>query len=264
MTRQTIIKSTAPTNVTFVEASDVTALAGILEQATVDTLVVFDVDMVLLHTEDHTFQMPNLLRHHAILKTVRAELTPEESDLLLHYPLINKKAEIINPAMPSLIQRLQCLHIPTMACTAILSGAIESEPDMMQWRINQLIELGIDFSVTAPDSTLFSTIQFPTYRNNIPQYKDGVMITNGEHGPTHKGTVLTALLKTLSVQPSQIIMIDDRHQNLVNIQSSLEEISFDGDYIAIEFTEAMCVECLEISAELFTEKLQHILTKMGK
>ena len=264
MPMQTIIKPKVPTNVTFVEASDVTVLAGILAQATLDTLVVFDVDMVLLHTEDPMFQMPNLIRHYRILKTVRADLTPEESDLLLHYPLLNKKVEIINPAMPLLIQQLQNLNIPTIACTAILSGSIDSESDMMQWRINQLIELGIDFSVTAPHSALFHTIQFPKYRNNIPQYKNGVMITNGEHGPVHKGAVLTAFLETLSVQPRQIIMIDDRHQNLINIQSSLEEISFDGDYIAVEFTEAMGIECPEVPAELFTQKLQQILRQMGK
>ncbi len=246
----------------FVVTPDTGALARMLAKATSDSLIIFDVDMVLLHTADPVFQMPNLMHHHDILTAARADLNPEESDLLLHFPLIDGKAEVIDPALPLLIQHLQNLNIPTIACTAILSGAIAPEPDMMKWRVKQLTELGMDFSITAPDDTLFHTIHFPKYRGNTPQYKKGVMITNGENGPSNKGTVLAAFLATLTKHPRQIIMIDDRRQNLMHIHDSLEKSDFNGHYIAVEFTAAMYHNCPLVSADVFNEKLQAVLKRL--
>ncbi len=264
MTLPTQTQTDALKKTEFVVTSDASALVRMLEKTTPDSLVIFDVDMVLLHTKDPVFQMPNLIHHFDLIKAVRENLTPEESDLLLHFPLIDGEAEVIDSALPRLIRQLQSRNIPTIACTAILSGAIAPEPDMMKWRINQLVELDMDFSITAPDETLFHAIHFPKYRGNIPQYKKGVMITNGEHGPANKGTVLAAFLATLPIQPCQIIMIDDRRQNLMHIHDSLEKIEFNGDYIAVEFTAAMHHACPLVSADVFSEKLQIILerTKM--
>ena len=243
----------------FVTIPDAKTLVKALEKANKDTLVIFDVDMVLLNTKEAVFQVPNLDVHDDIISTMKSKYSHEEFDFLVHCALIRIEFELLDPTMAETVRRLQMLNIPTMACTALLSGLIDSEHDMMVWRTKQLAKFGIDFSITAPDDAAFQAIEFPTYRGNIPQYKNGVMITNGEHSLTHKGMVLTALLSTMPVMPQHIIMIDDKMQNLENIKRSLDEISFEGNYTAIEFTAAKYVDCPLVSAEEFTHGLEKLL-----
>ncbi|MES2253284.1 MAG: DUF2608 domain-containing protein [Pseudomonadota bacterium] len=243
----------------FMTVADAQTLSGILENVNKDTLVVFDVDMVLLNTKEPMFQIPNLDLHHEIISVMKSKYSHEEFDFLVHCALIRIEFELLDATMSEMVQRLQMLNVPTIACTALLSGFIDSEHDMMVWRTKQLAKFGIDFSITAPDDAAFQMIQFPTYRGNVPQYKNGVMITNGEHSLTHKGMVLTALLSTMPAMPQRIIMIDDKLQNLENIQKSLDEISFEGSYTAIEFTAATYVDCPLVSAEEFAFGMQKLL-----
>ncbi|MES2607666.1 MAG: DUF2608 domain-containing protein [Pseudomonadota bacterium] len=243
----------------FVTISNAPALAKILEKANKETLVVFDVDMVLLNTKELVFQIPNLDLHDKIISSMKSKYSHEEFDYLVHCALVRIEFELLHPIMSEIVKRLQMLNISTMACTALLSGLIDSKHDMMEWRTKQLAMFGIDFSSTAPDDAAFQTIQFPTYRENVPQYKNGVMITNGEHSLTHKGMVLTSLLSTMPVMPKQIIMIDDKMQNLENIEMSLNEIAYDGNYLAVEFTAAKYVDCPLVSAEEFMHGLQKLL-----
>ena len=243
----------------FMTVADAQTLSGILADANKETLVVFDVDMVLLNTKEKTLQMPNLDLHHEIISAMKSKYSHEEFDFLVHCALIRIEFELLDPTMSEMVQRLQTLNVPTIACTALLSGFIDSEHDMMPWRTKQLAKFGIDFSVTAPDDTAFKLINFPAYRGNIPQYKKGVMITNGEHSLTHKGVVLTALLSTMPVMPQHIIMIDDKVQNLENIRGSLDDILFEGSYTAIEFTAGSYVDCPLMSAEEFASGLQKLL-----
>lgn len=243
----------------FITIADTESLEKILTRANKDTLVVFDVDMVLLNTKEIVFQIPNLDLHDSIISLMKSQYSHEEFDYLVHCALVRIEFELLHPLMSEIVKRLQTLNIPTMACTALLSGIIDSKYDMMEWRTNQLALFGIDFSLTAPDDAAFQSIQFPTYRGNVPQYKKGVMITNSEHSLTHKGMVLTSLLSTMPVMPKQIIMIDDKMQNLENIQMSLDEISYEGSYLAVEFTAAKYVDCPIISVEEFTLGLQKLL-----
>jgi hypothetical protein len=71
--------------------------------------------------------------------------------------------------------------------------------------------------------------------------------------------VLAELLLTLPVMPRQIIMIDDKMQNLKNIQMSLDEMLYEGRYLSVEFTAASHVDCTLVSAEEFTHGLQKLL-----
>ena len=243
----------------FLNIPDAETLFKTLEKANQDTLVIFDVDMVLLNTKEVVFQIPNLIQHDEIISSMKAQYSHEEFDYIVHCALVRIEFELLHPAMSEIVKQLQMLNIPTMACTALLSGLIDSKHDMMEWRTKQLAGFGIDFSATAPDDAAFQAIQFPTYRGNIPQYKSGVMITNGEHSLTHKGMVLAELLSTMPVMPQQIIMVDDKMQNLKNIKMSLSEMAYDGDYLAVEFSAAKHVDCPLVSAEDFRQGLQKLL-----
>jgi hypothetical protein len=243
----------------YMTIADVETLTKILARANKDTLVVFDVDMVLLNTKELVFQVPNLDLHNEIILSMQSQYSHEEFDYIVHCALVRIEFELLHPIMSEMVKHLQTLNIPTMACTALLSGLIDSKHDMMEWRTKQLAKFGIDFSITAPDDALFQAIQFPMYRGNVPQYKNGVMITNGEHSLTHKGMVLTSLLLTMPAMPQRIIMIDDKMQNLENIQMSLNDIGYEGSYVAIEFTAAKHVDCPMVTAEEFTHGLQKLL-----
>lgn len=243
----------------FMTIADVETLTQILLRANKETLVVFDVDMVLLNTKELVFQIPNLNLHDEIISSIKSRYSHEEFEHLVHRALVRIEFELLHPSMSEIVKHLQDCNILTIACTALLSGIIDSEHDMMEWRTKQLSTFGIDFSKTAPDDAAFQAIKFPTYRGNVPQYKNGVMITNGEHSLTHKGMVLTSLLSTMPAMPQQIIMIDDKMQNLENIQASLEEIGYEGSYLAVEFMAASYVDCPLISAEEFTQGLQKLL-----
>lgn len=246
----------------FMTIADADALAKILTRANKDTLVVFDVDMVLLNTKEVVFQIPNLDLHNEIISSIESQYGHEEFDYLVHCALVRIEFELLHPAMSEMVERLQTLNIPTMACTALLSGLIDSKHDMMEWRTKQLAMFDIDFSITAPDDSDFQAIKFPTYRGNIPQYKNGVMITNGEHSLTHKGMVLISLLSTIPTMPQQIIMIDDKMRNLENIQMSLDEIGYEGNYLAVEFTAAKYVDCPIVTPEEFMHGLQKLLVNV--
>lgn len=246
-------------NVNFLTITDATGLSEILIRTNEDTLVVFDVDMVLLNTKEVAFQIPNLDLHNDIFLTLKSRYSKEEFDYLVHCSLVRIEFELLHPLMSVVVNNLQDRNIPTIACTALLSGLIESKYDMMEWRTKQLATFGIDFSKTAPDDLGFQTLQFPAYRGNVPQYNKGVMITNSEHSPTDKGTVLSAFLSLMPEMPQKIIMIDDKLKNLEDVRRSLAEIGYGGDYSAIEFSAAKYVNCPLLSVDEFKCELQRLL-----
>ena len=245
--------------INFLTIIDAARLSEILVKTNEDTLVVFDVDMVLLNTKEIAFQIPNLDLHNDIVLEIKSRYTQEEFDYLVHCALVQIEFELLHPLMSVMVNGLQDRNVPTMACTALLSGLIELKYDMMEWRTNQLAEFGIDFSKTAPDESGFKMLSFPTYRGNVPEYNKGVMITNSEHSLTDKGMVLASLLSIMPEMPKKIVMIDDKLKNLEDVGNSLAQLGYGGDYLAIEFLAAKYVHCPLLSANEFKSEFQRLL-----
>ena len=235
----------------------------VLERADKDTLVVFDVDMVMTQPKEPAFQMPNLIKYKDILKEKIDTLTPEKADMLFCSMLLEKGTSLLDEKIPDLLKKLQKKGVSTIALTAVLTGKVGPVKDMVEWRHNQFNQLGINFLKNAPSANRFFSVDFPFYNQTQPVYAQGVLFSNGERGPVHKGLILESFLGHIDTMPTCIIVIDDNKKNLTKIEESLRSLQYQGHFIPIEFTLALKKESQFVSAEVFESKIDFILNQIN-
>ena len=116
---------------------------------------------------------------------------------------LKARFSLLDENMFSMVQLLQKKKIPTLAFTASSAGRLKSM-DMAKWRISQLRELGLDFSLVFPKMPL---IVFPkeSSKKAAPMFQSGVLFSS-KHP---KGDVLKMFLEKLSWCPKRVILIDD-------------------------------------------------------
>lgn len=195
-----------------------------------EILGLFDIDMVLIRTKIPAFQMNNMKEHKAVLKKILGPLTPLEKDLTLS--LIAKEDPVlVDPETPRIIEEIKNKNTKLIALTSTLSGALPSVKDFTSYRVSQLDLVNIDFSTSFPKqpSIIFSNL--PAYRQNFPEFKEGVLSANGEN----KGAALVAFLKKVNYKPDTIIFVDDREPNLTNVGEALSNFDKNINYIPVLF-----------------------------
>ena len=202
-----------------------------INEADANTLVIFDVDMVLVQPDDPAFQMANMKRHSTIAKKIMKEMPPERQMIFLSLMTIKSKPLLIDAQILQLLSQLKQKGIPCMALTANLTGEFSNIKNMEKWRTNSLCQLGIDFSQSAPYQRSFIFSNLPSFRGNYSVYQDGILFVNGT--TCSKGAALLAFLQHTLFNPKRIIFIDDREDNLKSVEAALQGKSI--DYQALHF-----------------------------
>ncbi len=153
-----------------------------------------------------------------VFKEIEEKYGSEKVLLVRSIGLLNANWELVDPLIPAVIHDLQNKKVKTIALTAIRTNSFGQIANPMQWRIDSLRELGIDFSwPTALDQQIWE---------DNTGYLDGVVGT----GAQPKGTVLLRFLDKAKFKPRTVVFIDDKHQNLENVQEACKRVGVENFY----------------------------------
>lgn len=263
----------SPTLADILEIDTVDGLTSYLENVQdQSTLVMFDIDMVLLISHDSYFRMPTLKKYRTIYQEMTQSLTGPEKDMLLMYMLMDAPLVPLDDKMVSLVQSLQQRGIPAIAFTSSLTGSIDRMANSAAWRIFTLDFTGYHFETSFPNlthSVVFE--QFPKYLGSYPLFNRGVLFANGgRHGDASKGKVLVQFLKYVYEShnkglrlPKHMIMIDDRKENLEDIEASLHAFFPEIEFTGIQLTAADHVPVTSISEAEFKTKMDELIKQVN-
>lgn len=224
------------------------------ENADSNTLAVFDVDMVLIQPSDPAFQMPTMKRYKSVIKQVMKDVTDET--IFLSLMVMNSPSILIDEQTPQLLADLQQKGVYTMACTANITGALGKIPHMTEWRIHHLNKLGLNFSEQFSQQAPLIFSHLPSYRGYYPEYKDGILFTNGSK--SSKGIVFIEFLKQSGLHPTTIVFVDDREDNLKSVEEALQQFDSLIHFKGIHYTGALHYPSIDISEKQFEEKWQNL------
>ncbi len=228
----------SPVYANYAQVFSFKELASEFEKLNEQTLVVFDVDEVLITKEDQVFHknadkivMP--LLDQARQKAITQE---EKKDLENAYSLglVLPKSVLIEKEIPSFIKNLQQKHVKVIALTALPSGTIGVVPKIERWRIDHLKSVNIDFSLSFPKVERHSFNEITKPGKSAPLYEEGVLFSGGYT----KGEVLKAFLKWRKFNPSKIVFIDDVPQNLDSVKAELQSLNENIDFRGYQYTGA--------------------------
>ena len=191
------------------------------------TLVVFDIDEVLITTEDH-FIHPYadgiflLLVREAMAdaKTSKEKMDVEEK---LSLSMLKPKRTLVEEEMPELIKDLKEKGVKVIALTSCPTGKFGIIPSVERWRIDHLDSLGINFSSSFPAIGRQFLTEIAAPGKSAPLYEEGVLFSKGHK----KGEVLKAFLRQSKFRPSKVIFIDDLRENLDSVKGVLKALNIE-------------------------------------
>lgn len=241
------------------EVSNMQKASSYFEQANKETLVVFDIDMVLIQPSDPAFQMPTMKKFHPVAKRVMKELSEENLMFFLTLMCTNSPAILVESSTLNILNNLKAKNVPTIALTGNLTGPFEHIPSMEAWKTNCLSELGIDFTQTAPSQNPLVLDDIAPYHGAHPIYFRGVLFANGLH--TSKGDVLVSFLKKTKLCPATVIFIDDRKNNLEDVEKTLQKFNPSIKYQGLHYLGAETTPTPAISEQEFTTRWETLANK---
>lgn len=229
-----------------------------------DTLAVFDIDMVLTQPSNPAFQMPNIQKNRAEIKVLLKGITPEQKDILLN--LITKSSEpvLIEQDTPEIIKAIEAKKIKTMALTASLTGRLGKIKNFEAWRYEILKNLGIDFSNSFSQTPEIKFNDVPTYLGRKPVFYKGILCGNGEGNKNDKGDALVLFLEKVSFSPKVVVFVDDKKENLENVEQALVKFNPRLKYIGIEYKGGESTSSEDIDTKVVLHEWEKLFVEAKK
>ena len=199
----------------IITISDFIPLKKLLEEADQDTLVIFDVDHVLIMpTDEYTLNRHPYRKE--LWKEIEGRLSKEEMKTLYGLTASKAKWRLVDPDIIDIFTRLKERQIPSIALTSIYTGKFGNIEKLEDWRIKHLHDLGFDFVNLTPIKEEILLYELEE-QDGVPMLKSGVILT----AQIDKGKTLEYILRHNNYYPKTIIFIDDMLNNL----ESLERLS---------------------------------------
>jgi hypothetical protein len=194
-----------------------------LNKADPDTLVVFDVDYVLIVPKDLIARPASRELRHTLFPKIEQEVGQDKFKYLSSIMRSQGVGELVDDRLPGLIKELQDRSVKVIALTAQGYGPFGVIKDEGTLRVEELKKLDLDFSQSFPSLERF-TLNIPSPKDQLPLYRDGIIFTDR----SSKGEALIAFLQRVKWTPKQIIVIDDGRQHLEHIQEALKANHLNG------------------------------------
>lgn len=226
-----------------IKSANLFPLKNAFERADQTTLVIFDVDDVLLHPSDQILQKPNKPYLKEMQVALETRTSTNEANVLYSIILQERQIVPVDPIMVSLLRELQSREVKTLVLTNCSTGQFGLIPAIEDWRIQELKCVGYNFSSSWKglkpkrfDQLLkykISSKGFSQESNEAPLFKEGVIFASN----VPKGKALKAFLAYAQFKPNKIIFVDDKQKNLSSVEEVAAEIgiSFEG----LEYTAAL-------------------------
>jgi len=202
------------------ETTDFKKIAESINQADSDTLVLFDVDEVILMDTD-----PYRLTHDYRKKWTKSgeeRLSKEIRELLFSIILKDRVVRFVDPQIMEILTELERRKIPTLALTKLFTGKFGHIEDFTEWRLKEFQTLNLDFNKLTPikGEMLIEELHIGC---GIPTLKEGVILTAN----ADKGKVLKHILRQKNYYPKSIIFVDDILGNVESLQKMCSELQID-------------------------------------
>lgn len=231
------------------QVNEMKELFDVVKTADSKTLVIFDIDMVLVQPNNPAFQMANMKRYSTVSKRIMKEVPPDKQMIFLSLMTTSSSPVLIDEKTPQYLQQIIQRGIPVIALTANLTGPLRAIPNMEQWRVDSLRKLKIDFSQTAPFASSLVFDNLPSYRGNFSTYIDGILFVNGT--TVSKGDAFLSFLEKSGFMPNRVIFIDDREENLKSVETALQKVDASIEYQGLHYLGAKDYPSKTISEEEF-------------
>ncbi len=223
------------------QTSDSGKITTFLAQADQSTLVIFDVDEVLIQGEDQIFHPKyKKTKFGAKLDEYGHKYGTDFMNKMLSIILNTRKAVLVDKKILEMINYLSHKKIPSIALTHCSTGSMGVIEKVEDWRINELKGLGIVFSTFA-NNLIFHKLHGKNKRS--PLLKKGILFTNF----VDKSLVLQQFIESEGFKPKKIIFIDDDRKNLELTEKLCIAIGI--DFIGIEYLAATNKPCLPFNEE---------------
>jgi len=208
----------------IVTISNLSPLKKILQKADQDTLVIFDVDHVLIMpTDEYTFSRHPYRKQ--LWQEIKNRHSKEETKILYGITASKAKWRLVDPEIIDIFSYLQKHQIPSIALTSLYTGKFGNIEKIEDWRVKQLKDFSIDFASLTPIKEELSVNELAE-ENGIPMLKSGVILTAN----VDKAKVLEYMLHHSNYYPKTIIFIDDQLSNLKSLEMLADklQIKFHG------------------------------------
>jgi len=226
----------------------------VIEQANSDSLVLFDVDEVIVMDNDE-YRLTHDYRKE-LVSDIEKRLPEEQCKLLISVVLKNRKIRFVNSDILKIFTLLKEKNIPAMGLTKLPTGKLGIIEDMIEWRVRELTELKVNFKEFSPLNDEIIVEDFNVGYGK-PTLKDGIIYT----AEYDKGDVLEYVLRKTNYFPKSIIFIDDIEENLLSLQKTCSKLK--TNYQGFEFMGSAIVPEPDLDEQL--EKIRfEILEKEYK
>ena len=204
-----------------------------------NTLIAFDVDHTLIRPSSLFVAAADQWRDG--LQRIISLIKPEDYDkqeFLISKILFKDPTVLVEEKTLFLIRKLQEKNIKVIALTGAGSGAWGCIKDVVQWRLTQLKNFGIDFKCAFPhiETTLrlrCKKLGPVSIASEIPQdpaiFREGVIFS----GYYDKGDSLEQFLAAVALTPKRIIFADDFKEYLEGVMTMCKQK--DIDFLGIHY-----------------------------
>lgn len=202
-----------------------------LDSVDQNTLVVFDVDNVLITYNDMVLRPCGSHFRPDSWK----DLDPKEIPYLISIMLRDSQIILVDLSVPQLINDLESRGVKTIALTAARTGKFGVIESMEDWRLHSLRQFNIDFSTSFPNIGIIFFDKDIHKENDYPLFKEGILFLGDEIKT--KGELLIEFLAKTQWTPKKVIFIDDKLSHLHSVEASLKPttIAFQGyQYLGVE------------------------------
>lgn len=192
-----------------------------ISNASIDDLVILDVDEVLITLKDRFLRPKADEFCHPIFREIFYPLTEPEKLIKYGEWISQVKVELLTQKLAEGIRELQNRHIKVIALTRMIPGAgpCGKIPLMEDFRFQELKDKGIDFSDSLEEKRI--ELDFEMKENLIPLFKEGILYAR----PYSKGEVLGNFLKKITFSPQKIWFVDDSQYNVDSVQNVTRELN---------------------------------------
>jgi hypothetical protein len=211
-----------------IHTNDFKVIQKQVQQSGVDTLVIFDLNDVIIYPNDEIFHTRNKEHLIKLDKDLLSRKSKEEVVELRKIAVLSREYNLVDKRIIDTLRYLKQKGINTIAlthCGTGKKGSIESREDL---RVHDLKTLGIDFSALSN----LKDQRFPDVKakDGQPLLKSGIVFT----GNVDKGVILNAILSATGLQPKKIIFIDNKLENVHSIEIAAKERAI--EFVGIEYT----------------------------
>jgi len=220
------------------ESKDLEPLVKALGDADANTLVIFDIDnVIIIPSDEHNLYAHPLRR--SLWEKTKSRLTVDSAFFIKSSILSNAKWTYIDESILDIFEVIRKRKIPTLALTAVGTGNFGIIKNLEDWRITELYKIGVNFSDICPLKEFFTLSCFES-EYGTPMIKSGIIFTS----MLEKGQILEYILLKYNYLPKKIVFVDDLLPNIESIQKMCNRmmINYHGiHYTAVENMQQPCL-----------------------